>query len=245
MDLGINGKAAFVLGASSGLGLGVASELIDNGVKVAICGRNKTKLDAAAADIGALPVLGDLTKKSDIERMVNEINIKFGSIDILVTNTGGPPKADFKDTNKVLWNESFQNIFLSVTNVVEQVLPSMKDASWGRIIMIASMTAKEPLPGLILSNSIRAGLLGLSKSMSSEFAKDGITVNTILPGYIETQRLRDLGLNLEALGSAIPAGRVGKPRELGALAAFLSSEQASYISGQVIAVDGGYTKGIL
>ncbi|MCD6395949.1 MAG: SDR family oxidoreductase [Spirochaetaceae bacterium] len=245
MDLGINGKTAFVLGASSGLGLGVASELIDNGVEVAICGRDKDKLEAAAAGIGAFPVLGDLSKKSDIARMINEVKEKLGSIDILVTNIGGPPKADFINTNDALWNESFQNIFLSVTNAVEQVLPFMKDVSWGRIIMIASMTAKEPLPGLILSNSIRAGLLGLSKSMSSEFAGNGITVNTILPGYIETQRLRDLGLDLEALGSTIPEGRVGQPGELGALAAFLSSKQAAYITGQVIAVDGGYTRGIL
>ncbi|MEA1910152.1 MAG: SDR family oxidoreductase, partial [Spirochaetota bacterium] len=158
---------------------------------------------------------------------------------------GGPPKADFKDTDESLWTESFKNIFLSVTNTVKLVLPSMKENSWGRIIMIASMTAKEPLPGLILSNSIRAGLLGLSKSVSSEVAGKGVTVNVILPGYIETQRLRDLGLDLDALGSTIPVGRVGQPEELGALAAFLASEQASYITGQVIAVDGGYTRGIL
>ena len=245
MDLGISGKTAFVLGGSSGLGFGVASELSKNGVKVAICGRNKQKLENAAKKIGALAVLGDLTKSSDISGMVEAVNKELGEIDILVTNTGGPPKADFGDVEEKKWTESFQNIFLSVTNTIQLVLPSMKAKGWGRIIMIASMTAKEPLPGLILSNSIRAGLLGLSKSVSTEVAGKGVTVNVILPGYIETQRLRDLGLDLDALGSTIPAGRVGQPGELGALGAFLSSKQAAYITGQVIAVDGGYTRGIL
>jgi len=245
VDLGIRGKTAFVLGASSGLGYGVASELSNNGVKVAICGRNRNKLENAAKKIDALPIAGDLTNSQDIVRMIKEVNKEFGHIDILITNTGGPPKADFQDTDESIWTESYQSIFLSVTNTVKLILPSMKENSWGRIIMIASMTAKEPLPGLILSNSFRAGLLGLSKSLSAEVAGEGITVNVILPGYIETQRLRDLGLDLEALGSTIPAGRVGQPGELGALAAFLSSEQSAYITGQVIAVDGGYTKGIL
>jgi len=245
MDLGIKGKTAFVLGASSGLGFSVASVLRENGVEVAICGRNRSKLEAAAAEIGAAPVSGDVSKSDDISRMVKEVRDELGEIDILVTNIGGPPKADFKDTDEAMWSSSFRNIFLSVTSTVNQVLPSMRENRWGRIIMIASMTAKEPLPGLILSNSIRAGLLGLSKSISSEVAGNGITGNVILPGYIETQRLRDLGLDLKALGKDIPAGRVGQPRELGSLAAFLASKNAAYITGQVIAVDGGYTRGIL
>ena len=245
MDFGINGKTAFVLGSSSGLGFSVASELRDNGVKVAICGRDRQKLEAAAGKIGAIPVCGDISKSDDISRMIKEVREKLGEIDILVTNTGGPPKADFKDTDEAMWSESFKNLFLSVTSTVEKILPSMKTNGWGRIIMIASMTAKEPLPGLILSNSIRAGLLGLSKSISSEVAGDGITVNVILPGYIETGRLRDLGLDLPALGKGIPKGRVGQPHELGSLAAFLASKNAAYITGQVIAVDGGYTRGIL
>ena len=245
MDLGITGKTAFVLGSSSGLGFSVASELRNNGVRVAICGRNRQKLEAAAEKIGAIPVCGDISSSDDISGMVKEVREKLGEIDILVTNTGGPPRADFKDTDEAIWSESFKNLFLSVTSTVEKVLPSMKTNAWGRIIIIASMTAKEPLPGLILSNSIRAGLLGLSKSISSEVAGNGITVNVILPGYIETQRLRDLGLDLTSLGKGIPTGRVGQPRELGSLAAFLASKNAAYITGQVIAVDGGYTRGIL
>ena len=245
MDLGIKGKTAFVLGASSGLGFSVASVLRENGVRVAICGRNRLNLESAADKISAIPISGDVTKSADILRMVTEVRDQLGNIDILVTNTGGPPRADFKDTDEAMWSESFRNIFLSVSSTVNQVLPSMKENGWGRIIMIASMTAKEPLPGLILSNSIRSGLLGLSKSISSEVAGNGITVNVILPGYIETQRLRDLGLDLEALGAGIPAGRVGQPHELGSLAAFLASENAGFITGQVIAVDGGYTRGIL
>ncbi len=245
MDLGIKGKAAFVLGGSSGLGFGVAAALRDNGVKVALCGRNRKKLEKAASGINAFPVQGDVSKREDIVRMINEVQDKLGKIDILVTNTGGPPKADFKDTNEAMWSEAFGSIFLSAVNAVEQVLPSMKERRWGRIIMLASMTAKEPLEGLILSNSIRAGLLGLSKSISSETAGKGVTVNVILPGYIETERLRDLNLDLEALGEKIPAGRVGRPEELGSLAAFLASKNAGYITGQVIAVDGGFTRSIL
>ncbi len=245
MDFGIKDRTAFVLGGSSGLGFAAASELSAAGVKVAICGRNREKLENAAAKIGAVPVRGDVSKKEDIVRMVGEIRKELGEIDILVTNTGGPPKADFKDTGETMWLKSFESIFLSATNTIEQVLPSMKKIGWGRIIMIASMTAKEPLSGLILSNSIRAGLLGLSKSISRETAGYGITVNVILPGYIETERLKDLGLDLNALGKTIPAGRVGHPEELGSLAAFLASEKAAYITGQVIAVDGGFTRGIL
>ncbi len=245
MDLGIKGKVAFVLGGSSGLGLGTAAALRDNGVKVALCGRNREKLDKAASGINAFPVQGDVSKREDIIRMINEVKENLGAIDILVTNTGGPPKADFKDTDETMWKEAFGNIFLSAVNAIEQVLPSMETRGWGRIIMLASMTAKEPLKQLILSNSIRAGLLGLSKSISSESAGKGVTINVILPGYIETERLRDLGLDLEALGKNIPAGRVGRPAELGSLAAFLASKNAGYITGQVIAVDGGFTRGIL
>lgn len=245
MDLGIKGKVAFVLGGSSGLGLGTAAALRDNGVKVALCGRNREKLDKAASGINALPVQGDVSKREDIIRMINEVKENLGAIDILVTNTGGPPKADFKDTDETMWTEAFGNIFLSAVNAIEQVLPSMETRGWGRIIMLASMTAKEPLKELILSNSIRAGLLGLSKSISSETAGKGVTINVILPGYIETERLRDLGLDLGALGKKIPAGRVGRPAELGSLAAFLASKNAGYITGQVITVDGGFTRGIL
>ncbi len=245
MDLGIKDRTAFVLGGSSGLGFAAANELSLAGVKVAICGRNRDKLEKAAAKIGALPVRGDVSKKEDIVKMVDDVRKNLGEIDILITNTGGPPKADFKDTDETMWSQSFRSIFLSAANTIEQVLPSMKKRGWGRIIMIASMTAKEPLAGLILSNSIRAGLLGLSKSISRETAGYGVTVNVILPGYIETERLKDLGLDLNVLGKTIPAGRVGQPGELGNLAAFLASENAAYITGQVIAVDGGFTRGIL
>lgn len=245
MDLEIKDKVAFVMGGTSGLGRAVAEKLIQNGVKTAVCGRNKEKIDTACMETGAFGVQGDLSRRDDIRRMLEEVSKELGAIDILVTNTGGPPKAQFTDTNEKMWREAFENLYLSVIQAVQYVLPSMKGKKWGRIIMITSMAAKEPVNGLVLSNGIRSGLLGLSKTLSSETARDGITVNMILPGYMKTERLGNLGLDLEQISNTIPVGRIGNPEELGALAAFLASGSAGYITGQAITIDGGYTRNIL
>lgn len=245
MDLGISGKRAFVMGGSSGLGRAVAEKLIENRVKVAVCGRDRAKLDNTCSVIGAYGIQGDLSVTSEVKRMILKVEEKLGSIDILVTNTGGPPKTSFQDAEESLWEESFRNLYLSVVTSARMVLPKMKKNRWGRIILLTSMAAKEPVEGLVLSNGIRSGLLGLAKTLSMETAPFGITVNTILPGYMATDRLKGLGIDLVKIGKEIPAGRIGKPEELGSLAAFLASDAASYITGQAIAVDGGYTKGIL
>jgi len=244
MDLGIQNKTALVMGASSGLGKAIAIELIANGVKTAICARNPQKLQAVADQIGAIPIAADLSDMQQVSMLCREAENALGSIDILVANTGGPPKATFTDTSESLWSDAFQSLFLSTTTVIRHFLPTMTKKQWGRIIINTSISAKEPIDSLILSNSIRAGILGLAKSLSSEVAKNGITVNAILPGFIETPRLIELGADLEKIGASIPAGRVGQAQELGALAAFLASANASYITGQAIAVDGGLSRSI-
>ncbi len=245
MDLGIEKKVAFVMGASSGLGRAVAEELMKNGVQTAICGRNSDKLAAACRETGAFGVQGDISDIKSVQQMLDTVSHKLGDIDILVTNTGGPPKAAFSETDEKMWEAAFRNLYLSVVASVQYVLPEMKQKQWGRIIMLASMAAKEPVKDLVLSNGIRSGLLGLSKTLSTENAPFGITVNMILPGFMKTERLENLGIDLDAVGKSIPAQRIGSPSELGALAAFLASASAGYITGQAITIDGGYTHSIL
>ncbi|NQZ59083.1 MAG: SDR family NAD(P)-dependent oxidoreductase [Lentisphaeraceae bacterium] len=155
MDLGIKGKTALVTGASSGLGKAIAQQLVENGVKTVICARNKEKLNNAAEEIGAIAVCGDLSSPQDLKRILSEANDILGGIDILVANTGGPPKAQFVDTTEEMWGDAFQSLFLSTTEAIRQVLPGMIDKQWGRIIINASISAKEPINDLILSNSLQ------------------------------------------------------------------------------------------
>ena len=245
MDLGIEKKVAFVMGASSGLGRAVAEQLMRNGVRIAICGRNSDKLAAACRETGAFGVQGDISDVKSVQEMLDTVSNKLGDIDILVTNTGGPPKAAFSDTSLEMWETAFHNLYLSVVASVQYVLPAMRQKQWGRIIMLTSMAAKEPVKDLSLSNGIRSGLLGLSKTLSTENAPHGITVNMILPGFMKTDRLKNLEIDFDAIGKSIPAQRIGNPSELGALAAFLASTSAGYITGQTITIDGGYTRSIL
>ena len=245
MDLGIEKRVAFVMGASSGLGRAVAENLIGNGVRTAICGRDNDKLAAACGETGAFGVQGDISDVKSVHEMINTVSHKLGDIDILVTNTGGPPKAAFSETDVEMWEAAFHNLFLSVVASVQYVLPAMRRKQWGRIIMLTSMAAKEPVKDLTLSNGIRSGLLGLSKTLSTENASSGITVNMILPGFMKTDRLKNLGIDLDAVEKSIPAQRIGNPSELGALAAFLASSPAGYITDQAITIDGGYTRSIL
>ena len=165
-------------------------------------------------------------------------------MDILVTNTGGPPAGAFEKITANDWHKSFDNLWMSTVESVLAVLPYMRQQKWGRILAITSISAREPQPGLVISNSLRAGLLGLVNSVSRDVAKDGITVNALLPGYTATERLTELGVDDATMGPKIPAGRIGRPEEFAALAAFLASDRASYITGQAIAVDGGYLNSI-
>ncbi len=245
MDLGIRGKVALVMGASQGLGYAVAKALKDEGARVILSSRPSERLINAAKELNAEGYLeADLQKPGDAKRLVLEAQKKFGRLDILVTNAGGPPKTTFEDSTAAMWSEAYQGLWLSALEGIQCVLPSMKQNRWGRILLITSIAAKEPMKDLTLSNGFRAGLLGMTKSISNEVAGFGITINALLPGFTETERLKALQVPMDKISSSIPAGRVGRPEEFAALAAFLSSEPAAYITGQAIACDGGYLRGL-
>jgi 3-oxoacyl-[acyl-carrier protein] reductase len=245
MDLKIKGKKALVLGSSTGLGKSIASALVQEGASVAITARNEELLTRTAQEIGAsLSIPINLNQPGESRRLVNSVREKLGSVDILVINTGGPPQGSFSEVTPSMWQESFQGLWISAVEAIQNVLPDMKSNHWGRILIVTSISAKEPLPKLTISNGLRAGLLGLMNSLSREVAADGITVNALLPGYTRTQRLKDLGVDEAKIALEIPARRLGEPEEFAALAAFLASESAGFITGQAIACDGGMLKSI-
>lgn len=248
MDLGLKGKRAVVFGASMGLGRAIAEALAVEGAAIAIAARKPEPLEGAARALRALgpaPVFArtcDLSKPGEALGFMSAVNAEWGSIDILVTNTGGPPKGTFETITSGQWKEGFQGLWLSAIEAMQVALPGMKEHGYGRILLVTSVAAKEPMGGLTVSNGLRAGLLGLMKSLSHEVASYGVTVNALLPGYTRTERLKELGIDEKRIAQ-IPAGRLGEPHELGALAAFLASPRAAYITGQAIAIDGGYLKG--
>jgi 3-oxoacyl-[acyl-carrier protein] reductase len=245
MDLKVSGRRALVFGASQGLGKAVARELIAEGVRVAIVSRDPARIQATAAEIGAIGIAGDVSSPGNSGALIAQaVKVLGAPIDILVTNTGGPPAGPFERITASDWQKSFDNLWMSTVESVLAVLPHMRQQKWGRILAVTSISAREPQPGLVISNSLRAGLLGLLNSVSRDVAKDGITVNALLPGYTATERLTELGVDDATMEPKIPAGRIGRPEEFAALAAFLASERASYITGQAIAVDGGYLNSI-
>ena len=245
MDLKIKNKRALVFGASSGLGYAIAQSLIQEGVKVAISSSNEGRVQKAARELGAtLALVGNLQKPGEASKVVNQVIKEWGGIDILVTNTGGPPKGLFMDLKPEQWQEGFQNLWMSAVEAMQSSIPSMIQNKWGRMMLVTSAAAREPIMGLTISNGLRAGLLGLTKNLSQEVAQYGITVNALLPGYTRTERLKELKVPEDKITSQIPARRLGEPEEFAALATFLASEQAAYLTGQMIAVDGGYLHGI-
>lgn len=263
MDLGLKGKVAVVAGSSQGLGRAVADALAAEGVDLVINSRSPDKLakvkDEIVAGSGARveAVAVDLTPDDGGEKLITEAEKAFGRVDILVTNTGGPPAGMFEDHSAEVWRDAIAQNFESVVNLVRAALPAMKERRWGRIVNVTSISVKQPVAGLILSNSIRAGVTGFAKTISNEVAPFNVTVNNVLPGYTRTERLIHLAeANSEREGKTIeevydgwadeiPMGRLAEPPELGAVAAFLCSEQASYVTGQSVAVDGGWIKGLL
>lgn len=263
MDLGLKGKVAVVAGSSQGLGRAIADALAAEGVDLVINSRSPDKLAAVKDEIVAATganveaVAVDLTPNEGAATLIAKAEAAFGRVDILVTNTGGPPAGMFEDHSAEVWSEAIAQNFESVVNLVRAALPGMKERRWGRIVNVTSISVKQPVEGLILSNSIRAGVTGFAKTVSNEVAPYNVTVNNVLPGYTRTERLIHLaeavserdGKTIDEVydgwASEIPLGRLAEPPELGAVAAFLCSEQASYVTGQSVAVDGGWIKGLL
>ncbi len=244
MNLNLTGKTALVFGASQGIGKAIAVSLIAEGVKVAICSRTESTLNQTKNEIKAeLAIPGDLTKAGEAKRITEQVIKEFGRLDILITNTGGPAKGNFSEVTLDQWNTDFQSIWLSVVESLQSALPKMSENNYGRVLMVTSLAAKEPLPGLTTSNGLRAGLAGLTRSISNEYASKGITLNLLLPGYTNTDRLKALNLSEEKVKELVPAGRLGEPCELADMATFLASEKGAYITGQSIAIDGGVLKG--
>jgi 3-oxoacyl-[acyl-carrier protein] reductase len=243
VDLELKGKKALVMGASTGLGKAIAESLKAEGADVMICSRNLTKLRATAESQGFRYHACDLSIAGEAKKLTEFAIQEMGGLDIIVTNTGGPAKGNFLDVTVKQWQEDFQSLWMSVVESLQVALPVMKENHYGRVLLVTSLAAKEPLSGLTTSNGLRAGLAGLAKSVANEYAAFGITLNLLLPGYTNTDRLKDLKLSDDRVKQMVPAGRLGDPRELADLATFLASPKAGYITGQSIAVDGGVTRG--
>ena len=264
MVLGISGRRALVCGASSGLGKAIAGALAAEGVRTAINSRSLERLEAARAEIRRQAsdeariecVEADLSVPGGPERAVAAARELLGGVDILVTNTGGPPSGPFENHDVATWSQAIAQNLESVVGLVRAALPAMKDQRWGRIVNITSVSVKQPVAGLILSNAIRAGVTGFAKTVANEAASFNVTVNNVLPGFTRTERLGYLARAIAAredISEAdafrrweleTPMGRLGEPEEIANVAAFLCSEAASYVTGQSVAVDGGWTKGI-
>ena len=256
MDLGLNGKVALITASSSGLGAAIARGLALEGVKVAITGTKADKLEALAQSIRenggtALALVWDLGNLSLIDPSIAKIEAELGPIDILVNNTGGPPPSPAAGQSVDIWRKHFDSMILSVIAITDRVLPGMTSRGWGRIITSTSMGVVAPIPNLGISNTLRASLVGWSKTLSREVAKVGITVNVLAPGRIDTDRVKSLDAaaaardgrdvaDVKAASEAgIPAGRYGRPEEFADVAVFLASARASYVTGSTIRVDGG------
>jgi 3-oxoacyl-[acyl-carrier protein] reductase len=262
MDLGLGGKVALVAGASRGLGHAIARELAGEGAAVAICARDEGRLAQAGRAIAAatgarvLPIAADVSKPADVQRLVRTALESLGRVDVLVTNSGGPPPGTFESTPPEAWQGAFDVLLRSAVEMTRAVLPGMKQRRFGRILNVTSITVKQPVENLILSNALRAAVTGMARTLASELAPFGITVNNVLPGYTRTERLDELAEATARrtgetsaefyarLEREIPMRRVGDPRELAALCAFLASERASYLTAQSIAVDGGWIRGL-
>jgi 3-oxoacyl-[acyl-carrier protein] reductase len=248
MDLGLSGKVALVTGASQGIGFGIAKELAAEGARVAVSSRTQEKIEAAAGEIGAKAYVHDTLELDSGPDLIAAVERDLGPIDILVTNTGGPPGGDPLEFTRDQWEAAHRELVVAPIEMIELVVPGMRERGFGRIVSVSSSAAREPIPSLLMSNSHRPGLLGAFKTLAQKLAGDGITLNTILPGRIATDRISHLHGSIEKAQEVarqeIPAGRLGTAEEIAAAAAFLSSERASYITGVALLVDGGLTKSL-
>jgi 3-oxoacyl-[acyl-carrier protein] reductase len=243
LNLGLEGRVALVGGASRGLGRAVAAELAAEGASVAVCARESESLRATAAELGALALPADLSVEGEPKRAVDACAEHFGRLDIVVANAGGPPAGGFESFGADDWRRATALVLASTVELATAAVPHMRRGGWGRILCVTSITAQRPVGNLLLSNALRPAVAGFAHSLAREVAKDGITVNTILPGYTRTERVIELNVGAETVAQ-IPLGRLGDPRELAATAAFLVSERASYVTGAAVPVDGGWLLGM-
>jgi 3-oxoacyl-[acyl-carrier protein] reductase len=247
MDLGLSGRTAIVTGASAGMGLAVAEALAAEGANVVMLGRRGDLLAEHAARIGALAVPGDITRAEDLDRLVATTVEKHGGVDVVVLNGGGPPGSAATAVTTEALEAAVALALTPFVSLATRCLPYLRASGRGRIVAIESIGVKEPVAGLALSNAVRPGVVGWLKTLASEVAADGVTVNTIAPGRIETDRLRSLygpDWPTPADLATIPMGRLGSPAEIAAVACFLASEAAAYVTGTVVLVDGGLARGI-
>jgi 3-oxoacyl-[acyl-carrier protein] reductase len=263
MDLGLKGKVALVAGGSMGLGKAVATEFAREGARVAICALDDPELPKAADDIrkktggDVLAVPADVTVMDDARNFVRTSVKHFGTVDILVNNAGGPPSVPLMEIDDDLWTFGFKLNLMSTIAMTTEAVPIMKEKKWGRIINMTSISVKQPIDGLILSNTIRSGVIGFAKTLSTELAPFNVTVNSVCPGYTMTDRVRNLAkvvaerekttpdAIVKRWESTIPMGRLGTVEEFAALVTFLASERSGYITGAAIQIDGGWYKGVM
>jgi 3-oxoacyl-[acyl-carrier protein] reductase len=262
MDFGLSERVALVAAASQGIGFAAAHELARDGARVFLCSRDEARATEAAERITAetgtrcVGVRADVTNEADVALFVAQAEEQAGRVDILVTNAGGPPVATFATTDLALYRQAFELNALSAIRLAQLVVPGMRARRWGRVINITSVSVKQPIDGLLLSNTVRAGLTGWAKTLSTEVAADGVTVNNVAPGWTLTEhqaevaetRGRSAGKSkaemIETWAAQIPAGRLADPAEIAAAVAFLASERAAYITGVTLQVDGGWVRSL-
>ncbi|MGH9036676.1 MAG: SDR family oxidoreductase [Acidimicrobiia bacterium] len=247
MDLGLEGKRAAVAAATRGLGFACARALVEEGARVVLCGRSKDGAAAAVERLGerALPLVADVSEPEGARSFVAEAAEALGGLDILVTNAGGPPRGTFASTPLEEYAKALQLNLLSVVAMCQDAIPAMRAQGFGRVVAITSISVRQPIPGLILSNTARAGVTGFLKTVAREVAADGVTVNSVQPGSHDTERLQELYGDGPPDVDSIPARTLGRPEDFGAVVAFLCSEQARYITGAAVQVDGGAYAGLL
>ena len=244
MDLGLDGKVALVTGASQGIGRAVARALAAEGARVAVSSRSREKIDAAAREIGAARAyVHDTADLDGAPVLLERVTGDLGPLDVLVTNTGGPPRGDPLEFTREQWQDAHRELMLGPMALIEPALAGMRERGFGRILNISSTAAREPIPGLMLSSAHRSGMLATFRTIAGQVAADGVTLNTILPGRIATSRLEQVYGSIDeaekVARSEVPAGRLGQAEEIAAAAAFLCSQAASYVTAQALAVDGG------
>jgi len=250
MDLGIEGRAALVTGASKGLGLGIARALAAEGVRVAVSSRSRERIDAAAASIGAKAFVHDSADVDATGALIDAVEADIGHIDIVITNTGGPPAApDALGFSREQWDAAYRDLVSAPIALIERILPGMRERGWGRVVNVASTSVREPIANLMLSNALRSAALAAFKTVARQVASEGVTLNTLLTGRIATDRLIEVaGGSRDAAEAAaaaeVPAGRLGTVEEYAAAAAFLCSDAASYITGAAVPVDGGLLQSV-